>query len=101
MAAVFDAFVGAYSRRMADLLRIARPGGMGPTAELGLELADRLAGKAAKTAGHFLNMWVRALDYCPPVDITFGDFLRAVVTADMDLVPDDDRGYREDRWQRR
>jgi hypothetical protein len=96
VAAVFDAFFSAYSRRMADLLRIARPGGMGQTAELGLELADRLAGEAAKTAGHFLNMCVRALDYCPPVDITFGDFLRAVITADMDLVSDDDRGYRQD-----
>src|SRR5260221_834501 len=96
VAAVFDAFFSAYSRRMADLLRIARPGGTGPTAELGLELADRLAGEATKTAGHFLNMCVRALDYCPPVDITFGDFLRAVITADLDIIPDDDRGYRQD-----
>jgi hypothetical protein len=96
VAAVFDAFFSAYSRRMADLLRIARPGGMGPTAELGVELANRLATEAAKTAEHFLNMCLRALDYCPPVDITFGDFLRAVITADMDLIADDDRGYRQD-----
>ena len=39
-------------------------------------------------------MCVRALDYCPPVDLTFGEYLRAIMTADVDTVPDDDRGYR-------
>ena len=34
------------------------------------------------------------MDYVPPMDITFGDFLRALITADYDLVPDDDRRYR-------
>jgi hypothetical protein len=39
-------------------------------------------------------MAIRALDYCPPVDITFGEYLRALVTADVDVVPDDHWGYR-------
>jgi len=39
-------------------------------------------------------MAIRAFDYLPPVDITFGDFLRALVTADSELVPEDDRGLR-------
>ena len=30
----------------------------------------------------------------PPFDITFGDYLRALITADLDLVPDDPRKYR-------
>ena len=34
-------------------------------------------------------------DYCPPVDVRLGDYLRALVTADYDLVPDDPWGYRE------
>jgi hypothetical protein len=39
-------------------------------------------------------MCIRALDYCPPVDPTFGDYLRALLTADYDLVRYDDLGYR-------
>jgi len=39
-------------------------------------------------------MCIRAIDYCPPVDVTYGDYLRAMITADFDLVPEDDRNYR-------
>jgi hypothetical protein len=39
-------------------------------------------------------MCIRALDYIPPVDLTFGEYLRALITADYDLVRDDDRRYR-------
>jgi hypothetical protein len=39
-------------------------------------------------------MCIRAIDYCPPVDITFGDFLRGVVTADLDYAPADTSGFR-------
>jgi hypothetical protein len=35
-------------------------------------------------------MCIRAFDYLPPVDITFGDYLRALVTADFELVPVDE-----------
>jgi len=41
-----------------------------------------------------LHMCIRALDYCPPFDISFGDFLRAVITADYDTAPNDDLHYR-------
>jgi hypothetical protein len=57
-------------------------------------LVNRLAEEATKSAQHLLTMCIRALDYCPPVDLGFGDYLRALITADADLVPDDDRGYR-------
>ncbi len=57
-------------------------------------LAQRLAGEAIKTADHFSALCIRALDYSPPVDIQFGEFLRALITADIDVVPQDDWGYR-------
>jgi hypothetical protein len=95
VAAVFDAFLTIYKSRIADLLRIATGGsGVLPQGEIHPDLANRLAEEAGKSAGHILNMCIRALDYCPPVDVTFGDYLRALITADFDLVPDDRRGYR-------
>lgn len=95
VAAIFDAYFSSYVRRIADLMRISQAAGIQlSSGNLHPDLANRLAETAAKTAGHFLNICIRALDYCPPVDITFGDFLRAVITADRDMVPDDKHGYR-------
>ncbi len=95
VAAVFDAFLNIYKRRVADLLRIATGGsGILPEGELHTDLVNRMAKEASKTAKHILNMCIRALDYCPPVDITFGDFLRAIITADLDLVKADSHDYR-------
>ena len=95
VAAVFRAFVHIYRRRSARLLRLATGGtGVLPTGDLHPDLVGALADEAATTASHMLRMCIRALDYCPPVDITFGDYLRALVTADRDLVPDDPLGYR-------
>jgi hypothetical protein len=95
VAAVFDAFFSIYVRRTSDLMRIARSGGTsGLSDDLHPDLVNRLAETATKTATHFLNICIRALDYCPPVDILFGDFLRAMITSDHDLFPDDRYGYR-------
>lgn len=95
VAAVFEAFINIYKNRVADLLRIASNGtGILPRGELHPDLVNRLAGEAAKAAGHVLSMCVRALDYCPPVDLTFGEYLRAIITADTDLIADDSHKYR-------
>lgn len=95
VAAVFGAFLSMYRTRVGDLIRLATAGsGVLPAGAIHPDLVDRLAGEASKTANHFLNMCIRALDYCPPVDVTFGDYLRALVTADFDMVPNDRHGYR-------
>jgi hypothetical protein len=95
VAALFDAFLSIYRSRVGDLLRIATAGtGVLPEGEIHPDLVNRLAEEASKSAQHLLTMCIRALDYCPPVDLSFGDYLRALITADSDLVPDDDRGYR-------
>jgi hypothetical protein len=95
VAAIFDAFLTIYKKRIADLLRIASGGtGVLPLGELNSDLVDRMAQEAAKTAGHILHICIRALDYCPPVDVDFGDYLRALITADADLVSDDRYNYR-------
>jgi hypothetical protein len=95
VAAVFDAFLNIYRTRSVDLLRLATQGtGVLPPGDIPHDLVNRLAQEASKTAEHVLNMCIRALDYSPPVDMTFGDYVRALITADRDLVPDDNRGYR-------
>lgn len=95
VAAIFDAFIAIYRRRVADLMRLASNGtGVLPEGELHPDLIRRLSAEAAKSARQVLNVCIRALDYCPPVDITFSDYLRAIVTADADTAPDDKWGYR-------
>jgi hypothetical protein len=95
VAALFDSFLKMYRSRVADLVRLAT-GGSGILHEGALppDLTNRLTHEAATTAQHVLGMCIRALDYCPPVDLTFGDYLRAIITADIDLVPDDQHHYR-------
>jgi hypothetical protein len=95
VAAVFEAFLNIYQRRAADLLRIATNGtGVLQPGAIHPDLVNRLAIEATKTAGHVVRICIRALDYCPPVDITFADYLRALITADSDLVGNDRYGYR-------
>jgi hypothetical protein len=95
VAAVFDAFLTIYRARAEDLLRLATGGsGVLRAGAIHPDLANRLAGEASSVATHVLQMCIRALDYCPPVDLAFGDYLRALITADVDLVPYDQRNYR-------
>jgi hypothetical protein len=90
VSAVFDAFLGTYRDRIADLRRLATGGsGILGDGELSPDLVHRIAVEATTNADRLLGMVVRAFDYLPAVDVTFGDVVRAVITADRDLYPDD------------
>lgn len=96
MAAVFDAFCTVYERKTASIMRLAT-GGTGRLAEGDLPeaLVEVLTTRAHNLASQFLNMLIRAVDYLPPVDVRLGEYLRAIITADSELVPDDTWNYRE------
>lgn len=96
VAAVFDAFFTVYMVHADVLFRIYRAGGSSErNDDLPAPLAQLLAGYASQTAISFFQLCARAIDYCPPVDITFGDFLRALITVSKDIDPVDDSGVRD------
>jgi hypothetical protein len=95
VAAVFDAFITNYQRRTADLVRLATGGsGVLGAGSLHPDLVSRVSREAIRAADQVLTVCLRAFDYLPPVDVTFSDFLRALVTADRALYPTDAGGLR-------
>ena len=84
-AAMMHSFLTMWTRRIADL-------GLFSGNQRNL---DSVIDEGAKAADNLLTMTIRALDYCPPVDLSFSDYLAALLTADAEAVPDDSRfGYR-------
>jgi hypothetical protein len=81
VAAVMNGFINAWAARIEDL---GVPGqtayAVARVAEQGADIADALA-----------TMWIRALDYMPPVHLEFPDTLSAALTADTEVRPDDSR----------
>lgn len=93
VAAMFTAYQTIYKRRTRDLMGFASVG-RNANGDLHPDLVNRLADEAAKSARHLLTVAIRALDYVPPVDVNFGDYLRALVTSDFDIQPTDSHFYR-------
>jgi hypothetical protein len=95
VAAIYGALVSIYETRAVRLLRLAgATDGSGRASDLSPELIDLLAEQLTRSAMQVLHMCIRAIDYLPPTDITFGEYLRAILTADFDLVPEDRLHYR-------
>jgi hypothetical protein len=86
VAAVLGAFLTVWKRRI-DLYGKLQAG---MVSRMGVVDA------AVETAEHLLTMAIRAMDYCPPTDLLFGDYLSAMLTADYEINRDDSRhGYRQ------
>jgi hypothetical protein len=96
VSAVFEAFTTIVKRKTQRFFQIA---GLDPHAPgrppLGDALVKAIAQDASDVAGQFLNICIRAIDYCPPADMELGEYLRAIITADGDLERSDKWGFRE------
>lgn len=89
VAVVLDVLVDIWWTRLQPLF--SRPG----NSAAGTVDRARAAEEGAKAATQLLTMLIRGLDYLPPVEFEFADFLDAVLLADVEVVPDDDLGYRQ------
>jgi len=106
VSAIFEAFTTVFRRKTQAIVRLATAGtGELHRGELPHDLQVLLAARAGKLASQFLSICIRAIDYYPPTGLMFGDYLRALITADYDLVPDDPWDYRgaliDAFWRRR
>ena len=71
-------------------LRLATGGtGVLPAGELPAELQQVLAREASQLAAQFQAVCIRAIDYCPPVDIELGEYPARDHHRRPRLVPDD------------
>ncbi|HEX7238556.1 MAG TPA: hypothetical protein VF405_16435 [Gammaproteobacteria bacterium] len=81
VAAVMQGFIRAWSRRVLESgLEGQKQFPLRRVAQEGADVADTLA-----------TMWIRAIDYMPPVNLRFGDALSAALTSDHEVRPDDSR----------
>jgi hypothetical protein len=81
VAAVMNGFITAWAERIK---RSGLPGQRRYT-------VARVAEEGADVADALITMWIRALDYMPPVHLEFADALSAALTADTEVRPDDSR----------
>jgi hypothetical protein len=86
VAAVMNAYLAVWVRRLQPIIGVQSM----------LANRGRVVEEGFKAAAHVQRIMIRALDYLPPTEVTFGDFLSAVITADADVCHDDSTyNYRE------
>jgi len=94
--AVFEAFMVIVDRKTKPIIKLATGQlDLSRDAPIHPDLIEILADISSRVAKQFCDICIRAIDYCPPTALNFGDFLRAMITADKSLIDDDPYGYRE------
>ena len=81
VAAVLNAFLSVWVKRLEALGEIT-PGALD---------RGRVVEEGATIADYLLTMVIRALDYAPPVNLEFCDFLSAVLTSDREINQNDSK----------
>lgn len=92
VAPVMNTFLDIWSARTEPLAPVYGSGARSARIDL-----ERAVEEGAKAAEHLLGMCIRALDYLPPVNVTFTDYLAAVLTADIETAPDDSKYQYRDK----
>ncbi len=81
VAAVMNAFIKVWSTRLQTIGQV----------DPGFLDRSRVVEEGASIADYLLTMAIRALDYAPPVNLEFCDYLSAVLTSDMEANPNDSK----------
>jgi hypothetical protein len=85
VAAMMNAFLDVWLERLSSIGPVYGKDGMD---------RNRAAEEGRIAADQLLTMAIRAIDYMPTVDIHFRDFLSALLTADIEIQPNDRFNYR-------
>jgi hypothetical protein len=85
VAAMMNAFLDVWLERLSSIGPVYGKSGMD---------RNRAAEEGRIAADQLLTMSIRAIDYMPTVDIHFPDFLSALLTADIEIQPNDRFDYR-------
>ena len=80
VAAMLTGFIEIWVARLQALVEERTKVDRARAVEEGRDIADTL-----------LTSAIRSIDYAPPVDLQFGDYLSAFVTADREIRPGDER----------
>lgn len=93
VAIVMQAFLSVWWRRLVRKVGLDNGRGHKLTKAEAARRVEmwRVVEEGSTAARHLLNLLIRALDYMPPVDISFGDMLSAAITADSEAYPDDSK----------
>ena len=81
VAAMMNAFLTVWVNRLESLGEVRK----------GYLDRSRVVEEGASAADYLLTMAIRAIDYAPPVNLEFCDFLSAILTSDREINPNDSK----------